>query len=208
MKKLKLDQLLVNRGFIPSVDEAKRYIMAGKILIDDIVITQPGTLCNPQSRVRIKEKKSEFVLDTQAMPGHLFVKTVGFGCGFHSSQVDRVLQASGRVRFGIPASGPSNIFFDAGGLDPQKSQSGPNWPKSEHFESVITSLCVFEKMRTISKMWSPNACQHVAIFGNVVTFQCVLDKIRTFSNLWSFLKQIEKTLLKNRMIISIAGLLS
>ena len=61
MKKLKLDELLVNRGFIPSIDEAKRYIMAGKVLIDDIVISQPGTLCDPLSHVRIKEKKSEYV---------------------------------------------------------------------------------------------------------------------------------------------------
>ncbi len=61
MKKLKLDEMLVTRGFISSVDEAKRYIMAGKILIDDIVITQPGTLCDPKSRVRLKEKKTEFV---------------------------------------------------------------------------------------------------------------------------------------------------
>tara|TARA_A100001015_G_scaffold320996_1_gene449539 strand:+ start:1564 stop:2343 length:780 start_codon:yes stop_codon:yes gene_type:complete len=61
MKKLALDELLVERGFIPSKEEAKRYIMAGKILIDDIVITKPGTLCNPKSRVRLKEKKSEFV---------------------------------------------------------------------------------------------------------------------------------------------------
>ncbi len=61
MKKLKLDELLVTRGFIPSVEEAKRYIMAGKIMIDDIVITKPGTLCNPKSRVRLKEKKSVYV---------------------------------------------------------------------------------------------------------------------------------------------------
>ena len=61
MKKLKLDELLVNRGFIPTVDEAQRYIMAGKVLIDDIIISQPGTLCDPLSHVRIKEKKSEYV---------------------------------------------------------------------------------------------------------------------------------------------------
>jgi 23S rRNA (cytidine1920-2'-O)/16S rRNA (cytidine1409-2'-O)-methyltransferase len=61
MKKLKLDELLVNRGFIPSIDEAKRYIMAGKVLIDDTVISQPGTLCDPLSHVRIKEKKSNYV---------------------------------------------------------------------------------------------------------------------------------------------------
>lgn len=78
MKKLKLDELLVNRGFIPSIDEAKRYIMAGKVLIDDIIISQPGTLCDPLSHVRIKEKKSEYVsrggdkiaqfLETQTIP--------------------------------------------------------------------------------------------------------------------------------------------
>ncbi|MEK9727314.1 MAG: TlyA family RNA methyltransferase [Candidatus Margulisiibacteriota bacterium] len=61
MKKLKLDELLVTRGFISSKDEAQRYILAGKILIDDKVITQPGTLCELSSHIRIKEKKSQFV---------------------------------------------------------------------------------------------------------------------------------------------------
>ena len=61
MKKLKLDELLVNRGFIRTIDEAKRYIMAGKVLIDDAVISQPGTLCDPLSHIRIKEKKSNYV---------------------------------------------------------------------------------------------------------------------------------------------------
>ena len=60
MKK-KLDELLVSRGFIPSLDEAKRYIMAGKILIDDEVISKPGTLCSITSCIRIKEKKSNYV---------------------------------------------------------------------------------------------------------------------------------------------------
>ena len=61
MKKVKLDDLLVERGFFNTTDLAKRIIMAGDILIDDVVITQPGTLCDPKSRVRIKQKKSEFV---------------------------------------------------------------------------------------------------------------------------------------------------
>ena len=61
MKKLKLDELLVSRGFIKSTDEAKRYIMAGKVLINDEIITQPGTICEITSNVRIKEKKSKYV---------------------------------------------------------------------------------------------------------------------------------------------------
>jgi 23S rRNA (cytidine1920-2'-O)/16S rRNA (cytidine1409-2'-O)-methyltransferase len=36
-------------------------IMAGDVLIDDIVILQPGTLCMSNCRVRIKQKKSKFV---------------------------------------------------------------------------------------------------------------------------------------------------
>lgn len=61
MKKLKLAELLVTRGFIPSINDAERYVMAGKVLIDDKVILQPGTLCDYNSAIRIKEKKSEFV---------------------------------------------------------------------------------------------------------------------------------------------------
>jgi 23S rRNA (cytidine1920-2'-O)/16S rRNA (cytidine1409-2'-O)-methyltransferase len=60
MKK-KLDELLVDRGFIPTKDEARRYVMAGKVLIDDHVITKPGTLCATSSCIRIIEKKSQFV---------------------------------------------------------------------------------------------------------------------------------------------------
>ena len=56
-----MDELLVNRGFTSSIDKAKPLIMAGKVLIDDIIITQPGTPCDTKSRIRIKEKKSEFV---------------------------------------------------------------------------------------------------------------------------------------------------
>ena len=51
----------MERGFIPTVDKAQRLIMAGDVLIDDIVISQPGTLCDLKCRVRIKQKKSEFV---------------------------------------------------------------------------------------------------------------------------------------------------
>ena len=61
MKKLKLAELLVTRGFITSINDAERYVMAGKVLIDDKVIVQPGTLCDYNSAIRIKEKKSEFV---------------------------------------------------------------------------------------------------------------------------------------------------
>ena len=50
----------VTCGVINAIIELEE-LSGRKILIDDIVITQPGTLCNPQSRVRIKEKKSEFV---------------------------------------------------------------------------------------------------------------------------------------------------
>jgi 23S rRNA (cytidine1920-2'-O)/16S rRNA (cytidine1409-2'-O)-methyltransferase len=61
MPKLRLDELLVMRGFISSVEEAVPLIMAGKILIDDVPITTPGTNCDTKCRVRIKEKKSTFV---------------------------------------------------------------------------------------------------------------------------------------------------
>ncbi len=61
MKKLKLYNLLISRGFFSSEDDAKRHIMAGKVLVDDRVIDQPGTLCLVSSPIRIKEKKSTFV---------------------------------------------------------------------------------------------------------------------------------------------------
>ena len=58
---MRLDELLVSRGFMPTIEEAKPLIMTGNVFIDDIAITTPGTLCDNKCRVRIKEKKSDYV---------------------------------------------------------------------------------------------------------------------------------------------------
>ena len=58
MKKLKLGELLLNRGFVSSIDDAKRIIMANEVLVNDEPIDKPGTLCDAKSRIRIKNKRA------------------------------------------------------------------------------------------------------------------------------------------------------
>ena len=52
---------MVEKGYFKTVNEAKRIIMAGHVLIDDIVIDKPGTNCKKNVRIRIKYNKKKFV---------------------------------------------------------------------------------------------------------------------------------------------------
>ncbi len=54
-KKLRLDQLLVARGFVESRERGQRLIMAGEVLVNDQVADKPGQLLAPDVIVRIKE---------------------------------------------------------------------------------------------------------------------------------------------------------
>ena len=60
MKKTRLDAELVRQELAANTDEAKRLIMAGKVLVDDQRIEKPGTLIKPDSLLRIKGKKQRF----------------------------------------------------------------------------------------------------------------------------------------------------
>ena len=60
MKKTRLDAELVRQELATTTDEAKRLIMAGKILVDDQRIEKPGTLIKPDSVLRIKGKKQRY----------------------------------------------------------------------------------------------------------------------------------------------------
>jgi len=54
-KKIRIDQLLVDRSLAPSHAQAKSLIMAGKVLVNDVVIDKPGTLVSHDANVRLKD---------------------------------------------------------------------------------------------------------------------------------------------------------
>ena len=57
----RLDDWLVARGFFLSIDDARRHIMAGTVLVDDRVVNHPGTLCDTSKSLRVRKKSSSFV---------------------------------------------------------------------------------------------------------------------------------------------------
>ncbi|MFA5103834.1 MAG: TlyA family RNA methyltransferase [Candidatus Margulisiibacteriota bacterium] len=59
--KIRLDQLLVEKGFFESRTRAQSAIMAGQILVDEQKIDKAGTLINEDSKIRILGEKLKYV---------------------------------------------------------------------------------------------------------------------------------------------------
>ena len=63
--KQRIDVLLVENGFYPDVDKAKRAVMAGIVLVNDIKIEKPGTMIkiedDKELNIRVKGKESKYV---------------------------------------------------------------------------------------------------------------------------------------------------
>ncbi|MBI5566398.1 MAG: TlyA family RNA methyltransferase [Chloroflexi bacterium] len=55
MPKIRLDQLLVERGLVASREKSQRLIMAGEVLVNDQVADKPGAQVKADVTVRIKE---------------------------------------------------------------------------------------------------------------------------------------------------------
>ena len=53
MAKIRLDQLLVDRGLAASRERAKRRIMAGEVLVDEQKIDKAGTMVKPEAKIRL-----------------------------------------------------------------------------------------------------------------------------------------------------------
>lgn len=53
MAKIRLDQLLVDRGLATSRERAKRRIMAGEVLVDEQKIDKAGTMVKPEAKIRL-----------------------------------------------------------------------------------------------------------------------------------------------------------
>jgi len=53
--KSRLDQILVSKNLCESRSQAKALILAGKVLVNEVVIDKAGTLINPEDDIRLKE---------------------------------------------------------------------------------------------------------------------------------------------------------
>src|SRR5213075_3374769 len=53
-KKVRLDQLLVGRGFFPSREQARRAILAGEISVATRVVDKPSELLDQQTAIAVK----------------------------------------------------------------------------------------------------------------------------------------------------------
>ena len=56
MPRIRLDQLLVDRGDAGTLKEAVALVMSGNVLIDENVIDKPGTPISPASSIRVRSR--------------------------------------------------------------------------------------------------------------------------------------------------------
>lgn len=61
MKKLRLDQLLVNKGLVSSREKGKALVMAGQVYINGVRAEKPGVNVNPEEPVEIRGKSLPYV---------------------------------------------------------------------------------------------------------------------------------------------------
>jgi len=61
MKKCRLDQLLLDQGYVDSIEKAQSFIMQGKILVNDKKKFKSGDRVDPESHIRILGETSLYV---------------------------------------------------------------------------------------------------------------------------------------------------
>ena len=57
VQKVRLDQLLLDRGLVESREKARRLIMAGEVLVNGEVVDKPGRRVRADSKIEVKEKE-------------------------------------------------------------------------------------------------------------------------------------------------------
>ncbi len=60
-KKKRLDQLLIDNGFVCNIREARAFTMAGKVLINKVPVDKPGALITIDSEIIVKNAQSPYV---------------------------------------------------------------------------------------------------------------------------------------------------
>ena len=58
---MRLDRLLVERGLAPSRERAQRLVMAGEVLVDEHVVSKPGTEVRDDAVIRVRAAPSAYV---------------------------------------------------------------------------------------------------------------------------------------------------
>jgi len=58
---VRLDRLLVERGLAPSRERAQRLVMAGEVLVDEHVVSKPGTEVRDDAAIRVRTPPSAYV---------------------------------------------------------------------------------------------------------------------------------------------------
>lgn len=84
VKKERLDVLLVEQGFFESRENAKRHIMEGIILVNDVPVDKPGTKVPSDARLRIKGKVMPYV----GRGGYKLEKAINF---FHLKMENAIM---------------------------------------------------------------------------------------------------------------------
>ena len=58
---MRIDRLLVERGLAPSRERAQRLVMAGEVLVDEHVVSKPGTEVRDDAAIRVRTPPSAYV---------------------------------------------------------------------------------------------------------------------------------------------------
>jgi 23S rRNA (cytidine1920-2'-O)/16S rRNA (cytidine1409-2'-O)-methyltransferase len=61
MKKMRLDRLIVERGLAPTREKARRLILAGEVLVNDMPAGKPGTMTPGDATMRLRHAPSPYV---------------------------------------------------------------------------------------------------------------------------------------------------
>ena len=61
MKKVRLDQLIFDMGFVPSRERAKTTIMAGNVFVDGQRVDKPGTAVDPEKKIEVRGEALPYV---------------------------------------------------------------------------------------------------------------------------------------------------
>jgi 23S rRNA (cytidine1920-2'-O)/16S rRNA (cytidine1409-2'-O)-methyltransferase len=59
--KVRIDRLVVEAGLAATREKARRLVLAGEVLVDDVPVEKPGTLVNREAKLRLRHSPSPFV---------------------------------------------------------------------------------------------------------------------------------------------------
>jgi 23S rRNA (cytidine1920-2'-O)/16S rRNA (cytidine1409-2'-O)-methyltransferase len=61
MGKTRVDRLVVERGLVPTREKARRLILAGDVLVDEVPVDKPGTMVREDASVRLRRPPKPYV---------------------------------------------------------------------------------------------------------------------------------------------------